>query len=104
MSRFRAVPLTVLLLAATILPGHAQKQPPAASSPRLQLTVDTIMRGPDLVGYPPASVRWSADSQRLYFAWRRPGEKEEATYVVGRDGGEPRKLTDDELKNAPPAN
>src|SRR6185503_17619113 len=102
MRRFRAVPLTVLLLGATILPGHAQKRLPVATSASLQLTVDTIMRGPDLVGYPPTSVRWSADSQRLYFAWRRPGEKEDATYVVGRDGGEPRKLSDAELKSAPP--
>ena len=56
------------------------------------------MRGPDLVGWPPTGLRWSADSQKLYFEWRKPGEKEASTYVVGRDGGEPRKLTDDEAK------
>jgi hypothetical protein len=34
---------------------------------RFALTVDSIMRGPDLVGYAPEGLRWSADSQKLYF-------------------------------------
>jgi dipeptidyl aminopeptidase/acylaminoacyl peptidase len=68
------------------------------------LTVDSIMRGPDLVGYPPDGLRWSADSQKLYFEWRKPGEEEAATYVVSRDGGTPAKLTDEQRKSAPPAN
>jgi dipeptidyl aminopeptidase/acylaminoacyl peptidase len=71
---------------------------------RFQLTVDSIMRGPDLVGYPPTNLRWSADSQKLYFEWRKPREKESSNYVVSRDGGEPRKLSDGEVKNIPPAN
>src|SRR6187401_2211169 len=71
---------------------------------RFQLTVDSIMRGPDLVGYAPDSLRWSADSQKLYFDWRKPGEDEASTYVVGRDGGTPTKLTDDQKKTIPPAN
>jgi dipeptidyl aminopeptidase/acylaminoacyl peptidase len=33
----------------------------------------------------------------------QPAEIKASTYVVGRDGGEPRKLTDDEVKNVPPA-
>jgi dipeptidyl aminopeptidase/acylaminoacyl peptidase len=70
---------------------------------RFDLTVDSIMRGPDLVGYPPSGLRWSADSRTLYFQWRKPGDEEPATYAVGRDGGEPRKLTEEEGKNIPPA-
>jgi len=61
------------------------------------------MRGPKLVGYPPSGLRWSGDSKELYFEWRRPGEAEASTYVVAREGGEPRKLTDDERKRVPPA-
>jgi dipeptidyl aminopeptidase/acylaminoacyl peptidase len=76
---------------------------PATASSRFELTVDSIMRGPDLVGYPPTALRWSADSQKLYFDWRKPGEDEASTYVVARDGGTPRKLTDDEKKTAVPA-
>jgi dipeptidyl aminopeptidase/acylaminoacyl peptidase len=68
------------------------------------LTVDRIMRGPDLVGYPPEGLRWSADSQKLYFEWRRPGEEEATTYVVSRGGGPPAKLTDEQKKSAPPSN
>ncbi len=71
---------------------------------RFELSVDSIMRGPELVGWAPTALRWSADSQKLYFDWRRPGEKEPSTYVVGRDGGEPKKLTQDEARNVPPAN
>ena len=56
------------------------------------------MRGPKLVGYPQTGLRWSGDSARLYFEWRRPGDDEAATYVVARDGGEPRKLTDEERR------
>jgi dipeptidyl aminopeptidase/acylaminoacyl peptidase len=77
--------------------------PAGTRSPRLELTVDSIMRGPDLVGYPPADLRWSADSRKLYFEWRKPGEDEASTYVVDRQGGSPRRLSDDEKKQAVPA-
>jgi dipeptidyl aminopeptidase/acylaminoacyl peptidase len=83
--------------------GAAQAGPAAAAG-RFELTIDSIMRGPDLVGWTPAALRWSADSHHLYFDWRKPGEKESSTYVVGRDGGTPRKLTDEEVKNVAPAN
>ena len=48
------------------------------------LTVDNIMRGPALVGYEPTGVRWSHDSNRIYFQWKQHTEKEIApmdTYV-----------------------
>jgi dipeptidyl aminopeptidase/acylaminoacyl peptidase len=65
------------------------------------MTVDSIMRGPDLVGYPPSAMRWSGDSKDLFFEWRTPGEDEAATWVVSRAGGEPKRLTDEERKQAP---
>ncbi len=77
---------------------------PTAATSQETLTVDSIMRGPDLVGYPPTNLRWSADSQQLFFDWRRPKEKESSTYVVSREGDGLRKLSDDEIKNVPPAN
>src|SRR5215510_10256756 len=76
----------------------------SAAPAKFELTVDSIMRGPKLVGYPQTGLRWSGDSSRLYFEWRRPGEDEAATYVVGKDGGEPKKLSDEERKSAPPVN
>jgi dipeptidyl aminopeptidase/acylaminoacyl peptidase len=68
------------------------------------LTVDSIMRGPKLVGYPPTGLRWSGDSSRLYFEWRQPADDETSTWVVARDGGQPRRLTDEERRSAPPVN
>jgi Tol biopolymer transport system component/dienelactone hydrolase len=84
-------------------PAGAAKGPDTgAANGRFALTVDSIMRGPDLVGWPPTGLRWSADSQNLYFDWRKPGESKSSAYVVGREGGTPRKLSDDEAKNVPP--
>jgi dipeptidyl aminopeptidase/acylaminoacyl peptidase len=94
--------LLAVVAAAAAASLSAQSGGPAADA-RLTLTVDSIMRGPDLVGYPPDALRWSVDSSRLYFDWRKPGEEEASTYVVGRDGGTPVRLTDDEKKKAPPA-
>src|SRR6266699_1967361 len=75
----------------------AQKQTTPAKP--FELTVDSIMRGPRLVGYPPSGVYWSQDSQRVYFRWKQPDEprlKEMSLYVVNRDGAGLRRLTEDE--------
>jgi len=72
---------------------------------KLELTIDTIMRGYSLTGWPPRAVRWSRDAQRVFFEWKQasdPLEKDRDTYVVDRNGGGLRKLTKDEAKNAPP--
>src|SRR2546423_15439665 len=90
---------TALAVAAVVT--FAEPTAQLADSP-FELTADSIMRGPKLVGYPPTGLRWSGDSARLYFEWRRPGEEEAATWFVGRDGGEPKKLSDAERRNAPP--
>src|SRR5215207_774314 len=109
MRRFRPVLAAAALTALSFstpsaqAPG-AEKPARSASTAKVEMTVDSIMRGPDLVGYPPSNLRWSGDSQRLYFDWRKPGEEESSTYVVSRDGGEPRKLSEADAKNAPPAN
>jgi Tol biopolymer transport system component/acetyl esterase/lipase len=73
---------------------------------KFDLTVDNIMKGPDLVGYEPTLVKWSQDSQRVYFHWKRAGEprlKETDVYVVGVDGTGLRKLSEDEARLVPPA-
>jgi dipeptidyl aminopeptidase/acylaminoacyl peptidase len=108
MRRFRPLLAAAALTALSFSTPSAQAPAAApaaksASTARVEMTIDSIMRGPDLVGYPPSSLRWSGDSQRLYFDWRKPGEDESSTYVVGRDGGEPRKLSEADAKNAPPA-
>ena len=80
---------------------------PSLSQERLQLTVDTIMRGPGLAGYAPSNVRWSADGQHVYFEWKRHSDPVEAdfdTYVVARNGTGLRKLTEEEADHATPRN
>ena len=70
------------------------------------LTVDNIMRGPALVGYEPTGVRWSHDGNSIFFQWKQNSDKEIApmdTYTVNRDGSGLRKLTDEEVRQLPPA-
>ena len=68
------------------------------------LTVDSIMRGPELVGNPPNNLRWSGDSKTLYFEWLIPKDDQASTWVVSRDGGAPKRLSEAERRLAPPAN
>ena len=85
-----------------------QGSSPQTPSPKAQtpfaLTVDSIMRGPELVGNPPNNLRWSGDSQELYFEWLIPKDDQPSTWVVARAGGSPRRLSDTERRLAPPAN
>jgi dipeptidyl aminopeptidase/acylaminoacyl peptidase len=93
-----AVSLTVSLAAQTSAPVA----PAPDTARRFTLSVDSIMRGPDLVGYPPSGLRWSGDGTRLYFEWQTRGDDETATWVVTADGTGLRRLTDDERRQAPP--
>jgi dipeptidyl aminopeptidase/acylaminoacyl peptidase len=80
-------------------PGNGQ------TDRKFDLTIDNIMRGPELVGYEPWAVRWSGDSRQIFFLWKQasdPRDKDFDTYVAGRDGTGLKKLTDEEAKNAPP--
>jgi Tol biopolymer transport system component len=79
----------------------------AAAAQQFDLSIDNIMRGTGLYGWTPEEVRWSPDGQRVYFSWKLYTdtlEKDRDTYVVNRDGSGLRKLSDDEKKDAPPAN
>src|SRR4051812_40030139 len=84
--------------------ASAQKQSTPTTKP-FELTVDSIMRGPRLVGYQPGNVYWSQDSHRVYFRWKQAGEprlKEMSLYVVNRDGSGLRRLSEEEARQAPP--
>ena len=77
----------------------------AAQAPRsggLTLTIDQIMEGPDFAGTAPSDVRWSADGQQVYFRWKTTAEKRDGTYVFDPFGGAPRRLSEDEEREAPP--
>jgi dipeptidyl aminopeptidase/acylaminoacyl peptidase len=105
--------LLISILALSPLASVAQKglkaERTAAANleakPAFDLSIDSIMRGNGLYGYEPRAVRWSSDSQKIYFEWKAatdPREKDWDTWVVSRDGGELRKLSEEEAKAAPP--
>jgi dipeptidyl aminopeptidase/acylaminoacyl peptidase len=94
---------SIFLIASALASAVSIAAAPARNPSSFPLTIDSIMRGPKLVGYPPSDLRWSGDSKELYFEWRMPDEDESATWVVGREGGAPRRLTDEERRSAPPA-
>ena len=98
--------LAVLCLLSILAPQLTLAQNSTSTKP-FELTVDSIMRGPRLVGYPPTAVYWSQDSRRVYFRWKQADEarlKEMSPYVVNRDGTGLRRLSEDEARQAPPAN
>jgi dipeptidyl aminopeptidase/acylaminoacyl peptidase len=96
------------LVSQQIVFAQQQQQSPTQPQPsakKFELTVDSIMRGPRLVGYQPEQVRWSQDGRRIFFRWKRPDDprlREMDTYVVGRDGTGLRKLTEDEARETAP--
>src|SRR5436309_14190116 len=104
LSRVAVRVVAFALMLGNVQLGGSAAQRAAAKTNGFELTVDSIMRGPKLVGYPPSGLRWSGDSARLYFEWRRPGEDEASTWVVNRDGSQLRKLSDEERRSAPPVN
>src|SRR3954462_11396283 len=86
-----------LCAVSILLPQVVLAQKPTATAAKpFELTVDSIMRGPRLVGYPPSNIYWSQDSQKIYFRWKQADEprlKEMSLYVVNRDGSGLRRLT-----------
>jgi dipeptidyl aminopeptidase/acylaminoacyl peptidase len=66
------------------------------------LDIDLIMLGPDFSGTAPSEVSWAGDNSKLWFRWKRPGEKESGIFEGARTGGTPRRLTKDEEAWAPP--
>ena len=97
------VALTVAASVAATAQTPTPKAPPA--TPVSMLTVDSIMRGPKLVGNPPSAIRWSKGSDKVYFSWQKAAETRSSTFVVNRDGTGLKALTAEEARNldVPPA-
>jgi dipeptidyl aminopeptidase/acylaminoacyl peptidase len=93
--------LLALICAAGVMAPSFAKATEGRQPASFPLTVDSIMRGPELVGNPPNNLRWSGDSKELYFEWLMPKEDQAATWVVAREGGTPRRLSETERRNAP---
>ena len=71
-------------------------------APIKNLDIDLIMLGPDFAGTAPSAVSWAGDNSKLWFRWKRPGEKELGIFEVARTGGAPIRLTKDEEAGARP--
>ena len=94
--------IVLVVFALALLAGQ---QSQVSAQGKFLLTIDNIMRGPQLYGYTPQDVRWSGDNQRIYFRWKQasePIDKPLETWVLPRDSGDPRKLSDEDAKTAPP--
>lgn len=96
-----------LFVSALVLPpwntaqgqGTAAMEPDAARAYEFPLTIQSIMRGPELVGEEPSSIRWTDDSEWVYFQWRPGGgewDEDRELWRVGARGGEPERLSDEE--------
>ena len=96
MRRIPRVLIVIVALAATSWPVSGQ--PSGQARPGSMLTVDSIMRGPKLVGSPPGAVRWSKDSSKVYFTWQKASDERSSTYVVGRDGTGLKALSTEEAR------
>src|SRR3972149_11891133 len=92
----RKIHFFLIAVSLALFAGEAPR-PRSAS-----LTIDQIMEGPDFAGTRPSAVRWSGDGHRIYFRWKSASEKKEGTYVVDAGGGEPRRLSEAEEREAPP--
>ncbi len=95
----------LLILIPLLAPGRAQAQttatlePETAAAYAFPLTIQSIMRGPELVGEEPMGISWTDDSRWVYFRWRPGGgawDDSRELYRVPAGGGEPQKLTEDE--------
>ncbi|MBI1723415.1 MAG: prolyl oligopeptidase family serine peptidase [Gemmatimonadetes bacterium] len=93
----RVVKLGAIAIAAIApfpsLSAQNSSPAPALRPAPFDLTIDNIMRGPELYGTAPSRVRFSDDSRYVYFRWRRPGvDTAETSYRVSVAGGEPERL------------
>jgi len=102
MPRLPLRPLALALALAFALPALV----PAQQRPAFELTIPSIMRGPEVYGREPQRVRWSADSRVIYFYWNEPGTKWSAPLqpyrVRAAAGAQPEKLTEAQLDSAGP--
>jgi len=89
-----AAPLTGPLAAQT-----ASYVPPAVRQQDFPLTIESIMRGPELVGQAPDDIRWSDDGEWVYFRWLPGGEawhEDSRLYRVPAGGGDPEPVEEEE--------
>jgi len=110
MSKTR-VTLSAAVLIAAISLGSAAAQssatyvPDAVRGEDFELSIRNIMRAEENVGVAPRQIRWTDDSEWLYFSWRPGGmawDEERSLYRVRADGTGMEALSWQEAEEAAP--
>jgi dipeptidyl aminopeptidase/acylaminoacyl peptidase len=89
---------TALALAALAAAGSLAAQ-------QFELSVPSIMRGPELVGSEPDLVRWTDDGRWIYFRWKpggQPWHQDEEFYRVSARGGPPERVDEAHMDSVAP--
>jgi len=94
----RRILIVFVVFCATSVWLVPAQQPAAVSPAAFTLSVDSIMRGPKLIGYTPTGIRWAPDSSKIYFSWQKPNEDRAQTYSVMRDGSDLKQLSAEEVR------
>ena len=100
-----ALAALALLVSPSAGQSSADFEPEVTRSQSFELSIRSIMRGPALIGQAPGQVRWTDDSEWVYFRWKPGGMEWDARtslYRVSADGGEPEMLDDDEAAEVAP--
>jgi len=87
--RFGHFLTAVVLLTSSAAPAVGQA---------FDLSVRSIMRGPELVGEPPSGVQWTDDGRWVHFRWKpggQPWHEPMALYRARAAGGAPERLSDE---------
>ncbi|MFC1575553.1 S9 family peptidase, partial [Gemmatimonadota bacterium] len=77
----------------------AQVEPEVAVRFEFPLTIESIMRGPELVGNAPSGIRWTDDSDWVYFRWLPGGgawDDSSELYRIRASGGEPERVSEED--------
>ncbi|HEX9564544.1 MAG TPA: hypothetical protein VF981_11255, partial [Gemmatimonadaceae bacterium] len=94
----------VLLLAALVVPLVAGAQ---NSGGRFDLSIPSIMRGPELYGRAPSNPRYTPDGQWIYFNWLPPGSGWRETMKPYRAhalaGARPERVTEAHMDSVGPS-
>ena len=97
--RFTIAVSTLLFLPSALVgQTSAQMEPEVARAYDFHLTIESIMRGPEHVGSAPSGIRWSVDSEWIYFQWLPGGgawDDSPELYRIRASGGEPERVPDE---------
>jgi dipeptidyl aminopeptidase/acylaminoacyl peptidase len=91
---------------ALVIPALLVSAPVGAQQGTFDLSVQNIMRGPELYGREPGQVRFTADGLWIYFRWLEPGaawnENTKPFRVAARAGATPEVVTDAHMDSVAP--